>query len=51
MSLEDFKDWFFDVLDDGDNGIMADIDANEKANSFRLRMIDGSVFEIICRKL
>lgn len=51
MELEDFKDWLFDVLNDADGEIVADIETDEKANTFRLSMVGGSRFEIECRKL
>lgn len=50
MELNDFKDWLFDVLNEKDNDILADIDTNEKKNIFYLRMIDDSKFEIECHK-
>lgn len=50
MTLEDFKDWLFDVLNDLDSDILADIETNEKSNTFQLRMVGGNVFEIECRK-
>ncbi len=51
MTLEEFKDWLFELLNDSESDLIADIEADEKTNTFRLRMIDGSVFEITCRKL
>lgn len=51
MELEEFKDWLFDVLNDADGNIIADIDTNEKLNTFRLDMVGGGRFEIECRKL
>lgn len=50
MELNDFKDWLFDVLNEMDNDILADIDTNEKKDIFYLKMIDGSEFEIECHK-
>ncbi|MCI8409175.1 MAG: hypothetical protein HFJ09_07910 [Lachnospiraceae bacterium] len=50
MELNDFKNWLSDVLNEMDNGILADIDTNEKKNIFYLRMIDGSGFETKCYK-
>lgn len=46
----EIKDWLFDVLNELDDGILADIDTNEKKNVFYLKMIDGSEFEIKCQK-
>lgn len=51
MTLEDFKDWLFDVLNDLDSDILADIETNEKLNTFQLSMAGGNVFEIECRNL
>ena len=48
--LNRFKDWLFETLNDFGSGI-ADIDANDRANTFRLTMIDGTVFEIECRRI
>ena len=50
MELNDFKDWLFDVLNEMDNDILADIDTNEKKTIFYLEMIDGSEVEIECHK-
>lgn len=49
MTREDFKDWLFDVLNDLDSDILADIETNEKLNTFQLSMAGGNVFEIECR--
>lgn len=51
MELEDFKDWLFDVPNDADSDIIADIETDEKTNTFRLGMLGGGKFEIECRKL
>lgn len=51
MEPEDFKDWLFDVLNDADSDIVADIETDEKSNTFRLGMVGGGSFEIECRKL
>ncbi len=51
MTLEDFKDWLFDVLNDLDSDIIADIETNEKSNTFLLSMVGGGQFEIECREL
>ena len=50
MTLEDFKDWLFDVLNDLDSDIVADIGTDDKSNTFKLTMVGGSVFEIECRE-
>lgn len=51
MELDDFKDWLFDALNDVDSDIVADIETDERSNTFRLDMIGGGKFEIECRKL
>jgi len=50
MTFEDFKDWLFEVLNELDNDILADIKTNDKANTFELIMVGGNVFEIECRE-
>ena len=50
MTFEDFKDWLFDVLNDLDSDIVADIGTDDKSNTFKLTMVGGSVFEIECRE-
>ena len=51
MELDDFKDWLFDALNDVDSDIVADIETDERSNTFRLDMIGCGKFEIECRKL
>lgn len=51
MELNDFQDWLFDALNDVDSDIVADIETDEKSNTFRLDMVGGGKFEIECRKL
>lgn len=51
MSLEEFKDWLFDVLNDVDSSILADIETKDRLNKFQLSMAGGGQFEIECRKL
>lgn len=50
MSLNDFKDWLFNLLNEVDADMLADIETKDKLNTFQLRMADGSVFEIECRE-
>ena len=50
MSLNDFKDWLFNLLNEVDADILADIETKDKLNTFKLSMADGSVFEIECRE-
>ena len=51
MSLNDFKDWLFNLLDDVDADTLADIETKSKLNIFQLKMADGSLFEIECREV
>lgn len=48
--LNRFKDWLFETLNDFGSNI-ADIDAEDIADTFRLTMSDGTVFEIECRHI
>ena len=51
MGLEDVKDWLFDVLNELNSDIIADIDTDEKSNTFQLSIVGGSMFAIECREL
>lgn len=51
MSLNDFKDWLFNLLNEVDADMLADIETKDKLNTFQLSMADGSVFEIECREV
>lgn len=51
MTTNDFKDWLFDILNEVDNDLLADIETKETEDAFQLKMIDGSSFEIKCRSL
>ena len=50
MTLNDFKDWLFNLLNEVDVDTLADIETKDKLNTFQLSMADGSVFEIECRE-
>ncbi|MEY8413960.1 hypothetical protein AALB51_22385 [Lachnospiraceae bacterium 62-26] len=50
MEIDDFKDWLFDILNDLDSDILADIKLDDTANTFKLIMVGGNVFEIECRE-
>ncbi len=50
MSLNDFKDWLFNLLNEVDADTLADIETKDKLNTFQLSMADGGVFEIECRE-
>jgi hypothetical protein len=51
MTLDFFKDILFELLNDMDEHMLADIVADDRKNSFALWMADGCGFEIKCRKL
>ena len=51
MGIDDFKDWLFDILNDLDSDILADIKPDDTANTFQLIMVGGNVFEIECREV
>lgn len=51
MTLNDFKDELFETLNEKDISMsIADIDADDRNNTFKIKMSDGSVFEIECRE-
>ena len=39
MGIDDFKDWLFDILNDLDSDILADIKLDDTANTFKLIMV------------
>ena len=51
MSLNDFKDKLFDLLNEADNMEIKDIEANDKENTFRIFLEDGHLFELECRQI
>ena len=51
MSLNDFKDWLFNLLNEVDADTLSDIETKDKLNTFQLSMADGGVFEIECREV
>ena len=51
MSLNDFKDWLFKLLNEVDADTLSDIETKDKLNTFQLSMADGGVFEIECREV
>ncbi len=51
MTLNFFKDILFELLNNMDEHILADIEADDRRNIFQLWMADGCGFEIECRKL
>lgn len=50
MDVKVFKDKLFDLLNDDEYMDILDIDTDDKNNIFRLKLIDGSMFEIECRQ-
>lgn len=52
MEHNDFKDQLYNVLNDNDAVLeIADIDTDDAANTFTVRIQDGSQFEIETRKI
>ena len=51
MKLENFKDGLFDLLNDSDSLDIADIDTDDKKSVLTVKTLDGSQFEIECRKM
>ena len=51
MKLENFKDGLFDLLNDSDSLDIADIDTDDRNNVLTVKTLDGSLFEIECRKM
>ncbi len=51
MDLNYFKDKLFDILNDSDNIDILDIITDDRRGLFIVSTSDGSVFEILCRKL
>ena len=48
MSLNEFKDRLFDVLNDTDDLPIADIMVNDAENSMRIYLTDGTITTITC---
>lgn len=52
MELNYLKDRLFDLLNDNSEELnISDIQTHEKENTFGISMMDGSVFEIECRRI
>ena len=51
MDLNYFKDKLFDLLNESDDLDLSDICANDKSDIFTVRTADGSVFELLCKKM
>lgn len=50
MDLNYIKDHLFDLLNESDLLDVRTIEADDRRDTFRVTVADGSVFEIICRK-
>ncbi|MCI8597651.1 MAG: hypothetical protein HFJ10_04305 [Lachnospiraceae bacterium] len=50
MELNYFKDKLFDLLNDSEEMGILDIAVDERNNTFTISTLDGSEFEIVCRK-
>lgn len=52
MTLNYFKDKLFEMMNEGDNELdIADINTNDRENTFTVSTTDRNQFEIECRKL
>lgn len=50
-SLNYFKDKLFELLNETDEIDIADIEANDRKNTFLIALKNGSLFELECRQL
>ncbi len=51
MDLNYFKDKLFDLLNDSDVMDISDIVTDDRRGLFTVSTMDGSTFELLCRKL
>ena len=51
MELDYFKDKTFELLDEGSDLEIVDIDTDDLKNIFTIKIAAGSIFEVECRKL
>ena len=51
MELDYFKDKIFELLDEGSDLEIVDIDTDDLKNIFTIKIAAGSIFEVECRKL
>lgn len=51
MRLNFFKDNLFELLNESNSLKIVDIETNDLCNLFIIETIDGSLFEIECRKI
>lgn len=49
MTLDDFKDVLFDLINESDALHIAEIRTYDKENRFEIVTSDGAVFEVSCR--
>ncbi len=49
MEQNDFKDWLFELINEGDT--VEDIETDDINDTFMVSMGDGNTFEIKCREL
>jgi hypothetical protein len=49
--MHDFKDCLFECLNENDSMGIADIEADDCNDTFRISMFDGTAFEIKCSKV
>ena len=48
MELNYFKDQLFDLLNESDALDVREITADDRANTFRVMVSDGTIFQIVC---
>lgn len=48
MELNYFKDRLFDLLNESDALDVREITADDRANTFRVMVSDGTIFQIVC---
>lgn len=51
MRLSYFKDLLFELLNDSEELNVSEIKTDDENNLFQVLIVDGSEFEITCRKL
>ncbi len=51
MELNYFKDRLFDLINESDELGVADIEADDRKNTFLIRTADGSVIMVECRMI
>lgn len=51
MELDYFKDQLFDLLNESEELELTDLRADDRNNLLTVSTADGSVFELVCRKI